>query len=124
MQGKSGVPIENSISARIDPALVGNLRCGGLDVSSRLLIVALGPVGSGPTCLVASRDKRRPMPRLPDGQRIGACDYAARRPMVQPPTCGLTTTGPSVGDGIGLGRGESLASERGVRDLGDMSPGL
>jgi hypothetical protein len=79
VQGKSGVPIENSISARIDSALVGHLRCGGLDVTSRLLIVALGPVGSGPICLVASRDKRRPMPRPTDGQSMGACDYAARR---------------------------------------------
>jgi hypothetical protein len=50
--------------------------------------------------------------------RVREGDYAARRSYrwCRPPTCGIATTGPSVGGAIGRGCGESLASERCVRD--------
>src|SRR5688572_335435 len=93
---------------------------GAVDwTTPQLLVVALGSCGPLPSWADReSRDERRRIP-TPTDWRVGEpCDYAARRSYrwCRPPTCGLATTGPHVGGAIGRGCGESLSSDRCVRD--------
>lgn len=111
------VPTENSIRVQIDHLRRGLLPCTDGTEAVRLDFTRLGPHES---CHGHSHcedsDERRPGP--PPANRVGESRYAASRSCrwCSPPTCGMATTGPSGGGEIGQGRGESLASERCVRE--------